>query len=162
LVAAQVVQHDVRFTRQCFKGLAAFVGLDVQNDALLIGVPALEILAVVRAEHERPGLAGRVAAGCGVFYLDDLRTQVREKHGAVGARAELFYRDDAYALQRKMGRARYVTALWLAGTRGHCAGFLLIHCLEMMMRCISLVPSPMQVSGASRYRRSMSYSLEYP
>ena len=28
--------------------------------------------------------------------------------------------------------------------------FRAIHCRAMIMRCISLVPSPMQVSGASR------------
>ena len=30
------------------------------------------------------------------------------------------------------------------------AGFRSINCLAMMMRCISLVPSPMHSSGASR------------
>jgi len=65
--------------------------------------------------------------------LMTLGAEVGEQHGAVRCRPELFDRDDAHALK------------WL-----HAAGFLLMYCFEMMMRCISLVPSPMQVSGASR------------
>ena len=75
--------------------------------------------------------------------LMTLGAEVGEQHGAVRCGAELLDRYDAHALE------------WL-----HTSGFLLMNCFAMMMRCISLVPSPMQVSGASRYRRSMSYSFE--
>ena len=39
-------------------------------------------------------------------------------------------------------------------------GFRATSCLAMMMRCISLVPSPMHISMASRWKRSISYSIE--
>src|SRR5579863_1851220 len=43
---------------------------------------------------------------------------------------------------------------------GRYTGFRAISWRAMMMRCISLVPSPIIIKGASRYRRSMGYSLE--
>ena len=89
--------------------------------------------AVVLAEEVRADVARGVAPGLGVLDLDHLGAEIGQEHRAVGPRAELLDRDNANAFQRL-----------------HATGFLLIHCLAMMMRCISLVPSPMQVSGASR------------
>ena len=93
----------------------------------------LEVLAVVLAEEVRADAARGVAAGGGVLDLDDLGAEVGQEQRAVGPGAELLHGQDAHAFQ------------WL-----HEAGFRLIHCLAMMMRCISLVPSPMHISGASR------------
>ena len=55
-----------------------------------------------------------------------------------GARAILLDRDDAQPGERLIGG-------WLAH-----AGFRAMICLAMMMRCSSLVPSPIVSSGASR------------
>ena len=71
----------------------------------------------------------------GVLDLDHLGAQLGQEHGAVGPGAELLEGQDADALE--------------SGCHV-MPGSVLIHCLAMMMRCISLVPSPMQVSGASR------------
>ena len=51
----------------------------------------------------------------------------------VGTGAELLEGEDAHAFERL-----------------HAPALRLIHCFAMIRRCISLVPSPMQVSGASR------------
>ena len=67
--------------------------------------------------------------------LDDLRAQLGQKHGAVRSGAKLLQRQHPHAVKR---------------FGNHVMLFRLIHCRAMMMRCISLVPSPMQVSGASR------------
>ena len=83
--------------------------------------------------RSRSGLARGIAIDRGILDLDDLGAEIGEQHGAVRRRAELLDGNDANALK------------WL-----HAAGFLLMNCFEMMMRCISLVPSPMQVNGASR------------
>src|SRR5262249_50703868 len=99
----------------------------------LVGVHALEIFAVALAQEARAHMARGIAAGRGVLDLDDLGTEVGQKHRAVGTGAELLNSDDAYAFERF-----------------HGIGFRLIHCRAMMMRCISLVPSPMHMSGASR------------
>ena len=74
--------------------------------------------------------------------LDDLRAELGQEHGAVGRRAVLLDGDHPHARERLHGMLRFS------------------HCRAMIRRCISFVPSPMQVNGASRYRRSMSYSFE--
>ena len=68
-----------------------------------------------------------------VLDLDHLGAEVGEQHRAVGPGAELLEGEHADAVERL-----------------HALLLRLIHCLAMIMRCISLVPSPMQVSGASR------------
>ena len=83
---------------------------------------------LVRADMPRRIAVGRLD-------LDHLGAQLGQEHGAVGTGAELLQRQDAHALER-------------LGV--HRMAFRLTHWRAMMMRCISLVPSPMQVSGASR------------
>ena len=70
---------------------------------------------------------------CCVLDLDHLGAEVGDEHRGVGPRAKLLDGEEAHPFQRF-----------------HATGFRLIHCLAMMMRCISLVPSPMHMRGASR------------
>ena len=132
LITAQVVHHGIRCRDQPGPRGTPLIGLQIQRDALLVPGPCLEIEAVIVAQHRAHAAAG-IAPGRAVFDLDDLRPQIRKVHGPVGRRAELFQRQDAQPLQRL-----------------HQTGFRLMCCLAMIMRCISLVPSPMHNSGASR------------
>src|SRR5262249_36828954 len=111
----------------------SLLALEAEGDALLVGVHALEVGAVVLAQELRTDMARGVALGLRVLDLDDLGTEIGKEEGAIGSRAELLDGHDPDAFQRL-----------------HATGFLLLLCLAMMMRCFSLVPSPMQVSGASR------------
>ena len=138
LRAAQVVDHAVGALHQRLELAAALGRLDVERHALLAEVPGLEVLAVVRAELVRPDVARGIAVGR--LDLDHLGAELGQEHRAVGAGAELLQRQDANARERLRRRS------WAA----HSSACRLIHCRAMMMRCISLVPSPMQVSGASR------------
>src|SRR6185436_5236525 len=120
--------------------------LEIERHALLAEIPGLEILAVVLAQTIRTDLARRIAVRR--LDLDHLGTKLGHEHRAVWPGAKLFQRQDPDARE------------WLGVA--HADAFRRVHWRAMIRRCISLVPSPMQVSGASRYSRSMSYSLEYP
>ena len=133
LVAAQIVHHGVGAFHELLEAGAALRGLDVERDALLVHVPGLEILAVAVRQHVRADVARGIAAGFGVLDLDHLGAEVGEQHRGIGTGAELLEGEDANAFERL-----------------HALLLRLIHCLAMIRRCISLVPSPMQVSGASR------------
>ncbi len=78
-------------------------------------------------------MARGVAAGRGILDLDHLGAEVGEQHRGIGTGAELLEGEDANSLERL-----------------HAPSLRFIHCRAMIRRCISLVPSPMQVSGASR------------
>ena len=131
--AAQIVDDGIGLPDKRLQVAFAFVGLDVEGQAALAEVPGLEIFAVAGPEHMRPDAPGRIPAGFGVLDLEDLGAELGEQHGAVGRRAILLDGDDAQI-----------------GQGFHQTGFRLMSCLAMIRRCISLVPSPMQVSGASR------------
>src|SRR5690606_18583452 len=105
----------------------------VQRDAFLIAVEGLVEMAVARPEIVRPHGAAHVAAVVRVLYLDHFGAQVGQMLRAERPRAILLYRDDAQSCQRQ----------------AHMR-FLSTSCRAMMMRCISLVPSPITSSGASR------------
>ena len=115
----------------------------------LVAVEAFEEMAVVRAEEMRADVARHVAVLARVLDLDDLGAQIGELHGAVGAGAVLLYRDDAQA-----GKRQHPCVLQ--------TGWRSTRLRAMMMRCSSLVPSPITSSGASRYSRSTMNSFEYP
>src|SRR5438128_1200174 len=133
LRAAQIVDDTVDGPDQRLELFAPIRGLDVQRHALLAEVPGLEIFAVGIAQLVRPDMARRIAIRR--LDLDDFGTQLGQEHGAVRTGAELLEREDTDALQR-------------LGV--HATAFRLTHWRAMMSRCISLVPSPMQVRGASR------------
>ena len=133
LVAAQIVDDGVGGSRQPAKGRLPRFRLQVERDAFLVGAPALEILAVIIAQQVGANAPARIAAGSGVLDLDDVGAKIGQEHGSVRRGAELLQRQHPQALQRL-----------------HCTGFRLMSCLAMMILCISLVPSPMHMSGASR------------
>jgi hypothetical protein len=130
---AQVVDHAVGAFDQRLELAAALGRLDVERHALLAEVPGLEVFAVVGSELVRADLARRIALGR--LDLDHLGAELGQEHGAVRAGTELLQRQDSNSLE---------------GFCAHSSACRLIHWRAMMMRCISLVPSPMQVSGASR------------
>src|ERR1041384_4303665 len=143
LVAAQIVHHRVGRLDQLLEAGASLCRLHLERHALLVHVPGLEVLAVAICQHVWADMARSVAAGRGVLDLDHLRAEICKQHRRVGTGAELLEGEDPNSLQRF-----------------HAPALRFSHCLAMIRRCISLVPSPMHVSGASRYRRSMSYSFE--
>jgi len=136
-ITPQVVHDRIRIGDERVERAASGFASEVELDAALVEVPALEVFAVGSAEHERAAIARRIAARCGVLDLDDLGAQAGEEHRPIRRRGELLGRENADARER------------LAGAH-HATGCCLIHWRAMMMRCISFVPSPMQVSGASR------------
>src|SRR6185295_7846521 len=107
--------------------------LQVQRERFLVAVERLEEVAVALAEKIGSHRARDIAAARALLDLDDFGAEVGEVRGAERSGAVHLHREDAHSLQ---GR--------------HQAGFRAISCLAMMMRCISLVPSPMHMSGASR------------
>ncbi len=133
LRAAHVVHDAVRAPHQRLEPSAALGALQVERHALLAEVPCLEILAVVLAQLIRSDLARGIAFRR--LDLDHFGAELGQEHRAVGAGAELLQCQDANTFER---------------FGAHTTAFRLTHCRAMMMRCISLVPSPMQVSGASR------------
>ena len=72
--------------------------VQVEGDALLVPVEALEVDAVV-AFDLGGHLAGDVASAEGVFDLDHLCSQVCQQHAGPGTGAELLNGQDANALQ---------------------------------------------------------------
>ena len=113
--------------------------LQVEREALLIAVEAVEELAVVAlvavAKEERADAPRHVAAIGRVLDLDDFRAEIGQLHRAVRPRAILLDRNHA-----QTGKHR----------EHHHTLFRAISWRAMMMRCNSLVPSPMTRSGASR------------
>ena len=105
----------------------------IERHTLFVQIEDLEILAVIVAKKIWPGLARRITAGSRVFDFDDLCAKIGQQHRSIRSSAELFDRDNPQSAERL-----------------HAAGFRFMYCLEIMIRCISFVPSPMQVKGASR------------
>ena len=137
LVTAQVVQHGIRLGDQPMEGFLPGRRLQVQCDAALVEVERLEEMAVVLAEEIRAHAARGIAALFAVLDLDDVGTEIGEVHGAERSGAERLEGQHTNAFQ---GQVRRV----------HQIGFRSISCRAMIMRCISFVPSPMHISGASR------------
>ena len=115
-------------------------GLQVQHHALLVHIERLEEVAVVWPKKIRAHAAGGIATGIATFNLDDFSTEVREVQRTKRTGAEVLEGEDAIALQRLAIHSGFRAASWRA----------------IMMRCISFVPSPIHMSGASRKKRSMS------
>ena len=137
LVAAQVVQHGIRFRHESPERFLARGGFQVQRDAALVEVERLEEVTVVLTQEIRTHAARGIATLLAILDLDDIGAEIGQIHRAEGARAERLERQDADTLQRQVGRV-------------HQIGFRSISWRAMIMRCISFVPSPMHISGASR------------
>ena len=107
----------------------------VQRQAFLVAVEAVEELAVAGREEVRADGAGHVAAVARVFDLDDLGALVGQEHGAERPGPVLLHRKHADSLERQ---------------HGGYTGFRAMSCFAMIRRCNSLVPSPIASNGASR------------
>ena len=108
-------------------------------------------MAIARTKVMRPHSTTDITAIVVVFNFDDLSPKISQVLRAERPCPVLLDRDDADAGQQ--------ARLNRFGLSAHI-GFLSITCLAMMMRCISLVPSPINSKGESRYKRSTLYSLE--
>ena len=100
-------------------------------------------MAVVITEKIRTHRPADVAALGRILDLDHLGAHVGKLHGTERPCAVLLHRQDAHARERQ-----------------HHTGFRATSWRAMMMRCNSLVPSPITSSGASRYSRSTGNSVE--
>src|SRR5690606_17878010 len=105
------------------------------RDAALVAVEGLEEEAVALRQRVLwvAHMAAHIAGFRDILDLDDFRTEVGELQRAEGTGTVRLNRDEAEASEGE-----------------HHAGFRCTSWRAMMMRCNSLVPSPMQSSGASR------------
>ena len=143
-IAAQIVGNDMRIRDQPVQNLLPLIGTEIERQGTLVKIEALEIQTLAFAQPVRADMARGVTTFWRLDF-DNVSAQLSQEHGAIRSCTILL-------------RANYAKSFeWKALAH---AGLALIHCFEMMMRCISLVPSPMHISIESRYRRSMSYSLE--
>jgi hypothetical protein len=131
-VAAKIVHEGVCSHCQFQKRRSAVLHPQVERDTFLVQIEDLKILTVIVTKKIRAGLAGRIAANSCVLDFDDFRAEIGQQHRSIRSRAELFDRDNPHSAE------------------GLHAGFRLMNCLKIMIRCISFVPSPMHVRGASR------------
>ncbi len=142
-VAAQIVHDAVRAPHQRVQHVVRAGLLQIESDASLVAVETVEELAVVAVEKKWTDAACHVAAVIWVLDLDHLSAEIGKLHGAVRTGAVLLEGDDAQS-----------------GERTAHTGFRSMRWRAMMMRCNSLVPSPITNSGASRYSRSTVNSFE--
>ena len=131
-VTAQIGGERIGARHQIVEHFLALRLSQIQSHALLVSIEAVIEEAVVLFEKERAHVPGNVTAVVGVFNLDYLGALVGEKHGAEGTGAVLLDGEHAHAFQRQLH-----------------AGFRSTSCFAMMIRCSSLVPSPMASKGAS-------------
>ena len=101
-VAPEVVEYGVGGRRQPVEHPLGVGVLEVEGDALLAAVEALEVDGVLVAGVRR-NISGDVPAGVGVLDLDDLRAHVGQVQRAPGACAVLLEGDYADALQGEPG-----------------------------------------------------------
>ena len=125
---------------QLSKRRLTFSGLQIQHHALLVHIERLEEVAIVRAQKIGTHAACGIAAGFAVFNLDDLGAKIRQIQRTERTRTEVLEGEYAVPAERLAVHSGFRAASWRA----------------MMIRCISLVPSPMHISGESRKKRSMS------
>ena len=147
LIAAQIIQNRIRMADQLAQQRHAFRMLQVQRKATLIAVEGVMEMAIARAEIIRADTTPNITAFSWVFDLNDLSAHIGQQHGTERPGAILFNRQDRYAIQRQ-------------GPIRHQIGFFSIRRFAITRRWISLVPSPITNSGASRYSRSTTNSLE--
>jgi len=97
-IAAQVVDKSVGIGGEAMQHLPRLRLLEIERDAFLVAVEAVEELAVVAplpiAEKERPDMAGHVAAIGRVLDLDHLGAEIGQLHRAIWPGAILLDRDD--------------------------------------------------------------------
>ena len=133
LVAAQVVHEGIRRRNEPMQHRLSVGVLEIEGQRALVAVEGLEDMRVLLAQVVRPQRAAGIAALGGVLDLDHVGAEIREVARGVRAGSPVFGGDDAQPFERKRH-----------------TGFLATSCRAMIIRCISLVPSPMHKSGASR------------
>jgi len=82
-----VVDDNVHLTAELMDDVLGGEGLEIERDALLVGVQPQKEAAFLQVRHvaqEWTLLAGLVAHACG-FHLDNFRPQVRHHLGGVGS-----------------------------------------------------------------------------
>ena len=151
-VAPQVVDERIGAPGELLENLPAARLLEVEREAALVAAEGL-VEEAVAAFGVREHVAAHLAAGLVVLDLDDVGAEVGEVHGAEGGRAVLLDGDDGEPFQRPDRGRRRASLVAHAGLRS-------ISWRAMISRWISLVPSPMQSKGASRYIRSIGNSFE--
>ena len=164
-IAAEVVGDGIGAGCQALQDFATAGVLQVQREAALVAAEGLEKEAVAPLGIGQD-VAAHLAAGAVVLDLDHVGAEIGQIHGAERRRAVLLDREDDEPPQGPEGR-RLVRWLGRRRGRGRRGGVAAAHAglrstswRAMTIRWISLVPSPMQSSGASRYMRSMGNSLE--
>jgi hypothetical protein len=97
-IAAQIVEHRIGPRRQRMQHTPRRGFLQIERDALLVAVEAVEELAVVRplpiAKKERPDPPRHVAAIGRVLDLDHLGAEIGQLHRAVRPSPILLDRDN--------------------------------------------------------------------
>ena len=100
-IAAQIVEQRIRARRQPVQHFARGGFLQVERDAFLVAVKAVEELAVVAlvtvAEKERPDPTRHIAAIGRVLDLDNLGAEIGQLHRAVRPGPVLLDRDNPKA-----------------------------------------------------------------
>ena len=88
--------------------------LQVESDAFFVAVEALEVDAVLGGGIGRH-IAGHIAPGGRVFDFDNFGAQIRQHHRRPGAGTELFYGQNAYALEGEVLLVcRHVLLRWVS------------------------------------------------
>ncbi|KAF1051459.1 MAG: hypothetical protein GAK34_01516 [Delftia tsuruhatensis] len=95
----EVLDDHVAVGRQLACDAQALFGLQVQRDRALVAVGAVEVGGVALAHAHAP--VARVVAAARVLDLDDLGTQVGQRHGTHGAGQHARKIQDAHAVQRQ-------------------------------------------------------------
>ena len=137
LVATQIVHHRIGLSDQAAQDAQPFGVLQVQRQAALAAIERLMEMTVAGAEIVRPDGTADIAAFRRVFDFDDLGAEIGEQHAAERPGAILLDRQHRHAIQRQRPRI-------------HQMRFRSIRRRAMTRRWISLVPSPITSSGASR------------
>ena len=109
----------------------------IEREAPLIAIEGVMEMAIARPEIIRANAAPNITTLGRVFDFNDLSTHIGQQHGSEGPGAILLNRQNGHAIQRQ-------------GPIRHQMGFFSIRRFAITSRWISLVPSPITKSGASR------------
>ena len=137
LITAQIIQHRIRMAHQLAQNRHAFGVFQIQRKAALVAVEGVMEMAIAWAEMIRPDGTPHITTFGWVFNFDDLSAHIGKQHGTEGPGTILLDRQNGHAIQRQ-------------GPIRHQMGFFSIRRFAITSLWISLVPSPITKSGASR------------
>src|SRR6516165_9762846 len=135
-VSPQIVEHSVGGANEIEEDAPALSAFQVDPDRALVPVEGLEELAISRAKKMWSDSAAEVSALRHVLDLDHFGSEVRQVQRTPGSRTVLFDGKNPESGERK----HRVLQTGLRATSWRA----------IMIRCNSLVPSPMHSNGASR------------